>query len=213
MATLFKQLDAGAITCGLDDQSSRFLPESVIYEKITKESILANLPFLQRFLSQWSPWTTTPSLADRIHDQARKVFAVLALIAEEEKIETLIYNDNICDQDLPLFTSDLGDSILVSRTSEGIVVKEFRSFASWDERRVRDFLERQWLVLAPVLGAESKAIELDPNCPLPIEKSELRVRTRDVMVHQAWLHPSHRVWSDEVSPCLYATRPPQPANT
>jgi len=204
MATLFKQLEAGAVQCGLVDQSSRFLPESVVYEKVTKDNIVANLhvPFYEKILSQWSPWSLANSLADRIHTQARKVFAILALIGQEQMISGLIYNHNITDEDLPLFPGGPRAAALVSRipkTPKGDISKEFTSFTSWDERRVRDFLEKQWLVLAgSILDVAGEHLELDPSCPLPIERSIVKVQARDVFVHQAWFHPECRLRSGDM---------------
>lgn len=191
--SLYKQLKGGAVRCGLaGDQSFRFLPESLIIEKITKDSIISNL--------SWRLWISTQlwladSLADKVYDQAKKVFAVLALIGQEHTISDLI-KDNITDKDLPLVPSSRDESVLVSKEPpEGETGKEFSSFKTWDERRVSDFLEKQWLVLAPILDVTGKELNLDPKCPLPIKEIELMVRGHGVFVHKARLHPAHQLWS------------------
>ena len=215
---LLRQLEDGQIDCGLAGDrwsGSRFIPESLVYEVITKDSIAANLSFAQRLRFLFSP---TNSLADRIHSQARKVFAILALIGQEKMIGDLIYNDNITDEDLPLFL-DNRRSTLVSKTPEGHIAKELSSFRAWDERRVRDFLEKQWLVLAPILDGTGEPIELTPNCPLPIIKSEMRIRRRGMHIYEAWLHPAHYLWSNDVSPLSltfshpFDRLPPHPLNS
>ncbi|KAK4443113.1 kinase-like domain-containing protein [Podospora aff. communis PSN243] len=196
---LHKQLESGAVHCGLaGDQSSRFLPESHIIEKVTKGSIEANLTW-RSWLASRLP--TTDSIIDRIHDQAKKVFTILSLIGQEHTISDLIYKDNITDKDLPLVPRNPGESVLIPKESrKGETVKEFSSFASWDERRVRDFLDKQWLVLAPILDVTGKELNLDPRCPLPFKEIELMVRSNGVFVHKATLHPAHQLWSDAAIP-------------
>ncbi|KAK5654273.1 hypothetical protein OQA88_7449 [Cercophora sp. LCS_1] len=140
------------------------------------------------------------SLLDKSFNQARKVFAVLALIGQGSTSSELICKDNITDQDLPLSRKPGELSVLISVKSDGEAPKEFPAFKSWDERRVRDFLEKQWLVLAPVLDATSKDLTLDPNCPLPIVKSILKVKGYGFYVYQAWLHPAHQLWPTKDKP-------------
>ncbi|KAK0624150.1 kinase-like domain-containing protein [Immersiella caudata] len=198
---LHRQLEGGAVHCRLaGDQSFRYLPESLIYEKVTKDNIEANLRL------PWWPWISSllspsDSITNRIHDQAKKVFAILTLIGQEHTISDLIYKDNLTDKDLPLALQSDNKSLLVPKEPrEGDTAKAFSSFAFWDERRVRDFLEKQWLVLAPILDDIGKELNLDPECPLPFKKIELKVRAQGVFVHKATLHPAHQRWSVEAIP-------------
>lgn len=209
--SLFRQLENGVVHCGLteDERSATFLPESVVYEVLTKESITATLSWSQRLYSRWSPGN---SLTDKIHSRARKVFAVLILIGEESKISDLIYNDGITDDHLPLVLEYDG-AMIMSRHSS----KRFHSFKSWDARRVRDFLDWQWVVLAPVLDMtdkHGKHIILDPKCPLPIENSVLKERGSHVSLYQAHLHPAHQLCPHGVSitPYLFSLAAYQPVS-
>jgi hypothetical protein len=203
---LHRQLEDGALHCGMaDDLPSKFLPERLIHEIVTKDNIKATLPRRLWIPSQFSP---TGSIVDRIHDQAKKVFAILTLIGQEHTISDLIYKDNITDKDLPLFPGSPGKSILCSLGLRGgDTAKEFPSFASWDEWRVRDFLEKQWLVLAPILDVTGKELNLDPRCPLPFTEIELRAWSRGTFIHKASLHPAHQLWSDEVGSRPLAPNP------
>lgn len=130
------------------------------------------------------------------------MFAVLVLIGQESKIGDLIYNDGIADEDLPLHEVpglEPGESILVSKKKSGETLKEFPSFKSFGILGVREFLEKQWYVLAPVLDSPGTHLELDPRCPLPIENSSLEMRARGVFIYRARLHLAHQLWPHEVS--------------
>ena len=169
----------------LEDQSEKFLPRDVVEGLITKDIIADSLSFPAWLYSRLSD--TLPSTA---YSQARNVFAVLGLIGQEWAIRDLIYKDGITDDDLPLDRrpgNKSASSILISRKNG----KTFSSFQTWTPAIVGAFLEKQWYVLAPVLDTTGTDLKLDPRCPLPIQRSELKVQNHGVFVYQAWLHPAH----------------------
>jgi serine/threonine protein kinase len=177
--SLYRQLnDYCLVTSPLGDQV--FLPLSDLNDKITRDSIKAQLSYGIRLFHRGLP--------DNVFLHAKKVFAILVLIEEPCAIKDLI-QEGLTDEDLPL--SRKGDSdynVLVSACG-----KIFKSFASWDkESRVRDFLDKQWLVQAPVLDTTGKHIVLDPKCALPFQESVAKARGGFGVVHQGTLHPAHQ---------------------
>lgn len=183
--SLFHELESGVVQCNSAESKlgSPFLPESLTGEKITKESIAANL--------SW--WDSLWSLPSQVHDQAPKVFAVLVLIGHPLAIRKLINNDNITDDHLPLILIRDGreNSAIFDKTR----MKKFTSFQSWTPPSISAFLEKQWLVQAPVLGTAGQILKLHPSCPLPIKSCTHRIFGDGVSVYQACLHPAHAPFS------------------
>ncbi|KAM5374335.1 hypothetical protein ACJZ2D_006508 [Fusarium nematophilum] len=185
--SLYSQLDACLVPCPLEDsaQTTGFLPLSDLNEKITHASIQAQLSYFC--------WIRSPGLPGKVLEQAKKVFAILVFLEEARAIEDLIYNDDIRDEDLPLVRKggrmDPDYNVLKSPGTGKI----FTSFKSWPkECTVRDFLENQWVVQAPVLDVVGKHIVLDKRCPLPLTKSVLKAKGGMGVVYKSQLHPSHQ---------------------
>ncbi|KAK3989004.1 kinase-like domain-containing protein [Cladorrhinum sp. PSN332] len=178
---LFRQLKAGIVTSALDD--SKFIPLDVLNRTITVESITQSLgPASKLWAYCWSD-----QLPRQIHQDAKKVFSILVLIGNVPAIHRLLSN-GLTDKDLPLFRKDVTD-VLISKTTH----KEFAVFESWDPVKLDAFLEKQWLVQAPVIEWVGQNLELDDKCPLPlVEKGEKVGGGNGVWVHQARVHPAHR---------------------
>jgi hypothetical protein len=192
---LFKRLQRRYCRCPLTKE--KFLPLDAIDEEITEDSVRTTLD-----IGWLSPQRQLPR---NIVERAKKVFAVLEIVGETRAIEDLL-KEEIADDDLPLIRQneeDLDNYILVAHNDES---KVFSSFANWeDERRVEVFLERQWLVLAPVLDSSGREVKLNRKCALPFIKEEdnLAKGSREtqwlkpvgenihVMVYRNNVHPAH----------------------
>jgi len=188
--SLFEKLEKEAVPCGLvEDQSdARFLPRGTVDGLITKDVIANGLS-----LPAWLYSCLSDALPIKACNQARNVFAVLGLIGQEGAIRDLIYKDGITDGDLPLerqgaTATALGNSCVLVSKKTG---KTFTSFQCWAPAMVGAFLEKQWYVLAPVFDMAGTDLDLDPRCPLPIQRSVLKAQNIGVFVYQAWIHPSH----------------------
>jgi hypothetical protein len=183
--TLYTELDERLVECRLDDEApdSIFLPLSDLEEKITKDTIRTQL----------SDQLHDPGLPDKVVLQAKKVFAILALIEEPRAIEDLIQKDDLRDGDLPLSRKGAKGhtdyNILVSSRGD----KSFSSFASWPRASsVRQFLDKQWAVQAPVLDSIGKHIVLEPKCPWPLIESIRTSEGGSGVVYRIKLHPAHQ---------------------
>ncbi len=161
---------------------TKFLPRSLVDEVITQDIITDKLPALDRLYYSY----VSDFLPKKVHNQARKVFAVLVLIGHESAIRDLMNKDDIADEDLPLDRDAATGSLTARKTG-----KIFTSFQSWEPARVCAFLEKQWYVLAPVLDPTDTDLKLDPQCPLPIQNIVPKFQGHGVFVYQGWLHPAH----------------------
>jgi hypothetical protein len=178
--TFYQQLSQCLVKCSLGDQ--QFLPLSELNAKVTRDSISARLSESTRQL--------LPSLPDEVLDHARKIFAILVLIGEPRAIQDLV-QEGLKDEDLPLsLQEDMDYNVLKSRNNQN-----FKSFASWDnEARVQEFLDKQWLVQAPVLDPTGRHINLTQKCALPFLQSNKVATAADGLcsVHRGILHPAHQ---------------------
>lgn len=180
-------------TCALTD--TPFLALDVIDREVTEESVAQTLKDSVKSRNPpklYAPWTWNPQIPDpkQVVQSARKVFAVLAIIGEPQAIGELL-EEGIVDSDLPLKrrSDDIDDNVLVS--SEG--GKEFVSFANWTEdRRVSEFVAKQWVVLAPVLDDSGKHGKLDSQCALSFLEVDPVGNDSSNAVYRGHLHPAHQ---------------------
>ncbi|KAK4216498.1 kinase-like domain-containing protein [Rhypophila decipiens] len=166
---------------------SKFLPHEVLVREITPDSIAAKLSWFDWFRSRWSNVKSPPF---KIHCQAPKVFATLVLIGQESAIVSLVFGDDIHDGDLPLCLTSCEKSgkNKVRSVKTG---KEFPSFGSWLQPRVDEFLQKQWIFLAPFFQTGEHLV-LTADRPLPITQSSLvKAQGTRVFIHKARFHHSH----------------------
>ncbi|KAF5251082.1 hypothetical protein FANTH_3844 [Fusarium anthophilum] len=189
---LYKQLNKCLIPCHDD---SEFLPLNEISARVTEANIKLEIPVRKRCFSN-------RDLPRRILNQARIVFSILVLIQETQGIVDLICRDNIRDEDLPLARQSVSgddENVLVSSKTG----KTFPSFSFWPrEARVRDFLNYQWLVQAPVLSFLGQHISLDPKCPLPLIDCIMKCKSGpNSVLHKCKIHGAHQtLFTNEPEP-------------
>jgi hypothetical protein len=178
--TLYDLLRPSLLDSPLGGNGQQFLPLNIIDNVITKETVQAEVPWRNRALIR--------GLSGKVVQQAKKVFAILVLMGEPLAITELL-PEGLTDDHLPLSQQGgQNDNILVS-----VRGKTFRSFESWRKKaRVDEFLEKQWLVQAPVLDITGKHITLDPNCPFPFSTADEVGGGRFSTVYKSALHPAHQ---------------------
>lgn len=180
MATtsLYRRLKPCLLECPLGGQ--QFLPPNILDETITKKSVKAELPWKSRVFQSGLP--------GKVSQQAKKVFAILVLIGEPLAIKELLL-EGLTDEHLPLSPKGgNNDNILVS-----VRGKTFQSFVAWrNDARVADFLEKQWLVQAPVLDTTGKHVILDPKCALPFPQIKEIGGGDFSIVYKSALHPAYQ---------------------
>jgi hypothetical protein len=178
--SFYQQLKKSLVKCPLGNQ--QFLPLSELDAKVTRDSISAQLSEDTRQL--------LPSLPDEVLDHAKKIFAILVVIGEPRRIQDLV-QEGLTDEHLPLSLREADNyNVLKSRNDQN-----FKSFASWDnEPRVEEFLDKQWLVQAPVLDPTGRHIDLTEKCALPFLQSNKVATAADGLcsVHRGILHPAHQ---------------------
>lgn len=184
--TLFTRLRKAQVGCELNAEQ-KFLPLDVLEREITEDNVrdaLSNETGLAVTLKFFRLSTDDQLPPRRIVDQAKRVFAILVLIGEADAIKLLLA-DGLTDDQLPLRLDD-ESSTPISRS--GLA---FNSFATMREQRIIEFVDKQWTVLAPTIGAPGLHYELDRRCPLPFENTAQIGHVSTRAVYKTKLHPAH----------------------
>jgi serine/threonine protein kinase len=175
--SLFRQLRDARIKCPLNEEQ-QFLPLDIMDKVITEENV-------RHEISGKFGALLDRKLPSKTVKHAKKVFAILVEIGEPRAMKDL-FSDGLTDEHLPL--SRVGESNKL-RSKQG---KEFPSFVKWKtEQRVADFIEKQWIFLAPVLDTSGHHIELESKHPLPFVKMDVIGYTKTSSVYESELHQAH----------------------
>ncbi|KAI5464980.1 kinase-like domain-containing protein [Mariannaea sp. PMI_226] len=177
--SIYKKLMDRKVQCPLGRQY--FVPLSALDELINKKNIKTLIPFPKLLFRQ--------NLPAKVMQRAQRLFTILVLISETDAICALM-QEGLTDEHLPLsLRSDNSYDRLMSRDGK----KEFKSFGSWDEVRVTDFLAKQWMVLAPVFSKSSQHVEVDTSCALSLVECKEIAKGHHAFVYRASIHPAHHM--------------------
>lgn len=175
MSSLFMQLRKSVVNCPIGNQE--FLPLSALDERIIADNIR---PIVTG--------SNVSHLLDELTQHAKKIFAILVLIGEPGYIDSL-FLEGLRDKHLPL-SRQQGEEYNVLVATDG---QKFDSFTTWiNEVRVQDFIDRQWLVQAPVLDTSGKHMDLDVKCALPFLHCSSIAGNENSVVYKATLAIGHQ---------------------
>ncbi|KAI0872386.1 kinase-like protein [Hypoxylon argillaceum] len=162
-----------------------FLPLDVINDKITKDRVNSTTSSLTPIYKSFR--------SSQVAKRARKVFAILGLYEEEAAIWDL-FDDGLIDEDLPLARQKAdwkSDSCRVLVSCRG---REFNAFSRvMKSRAITDFLQEQWLVLAPVFAMQGEHICVDRQSPLPFYDIKRISPNYISTVYKGLLHAAHLI--------------------
>ncbi|KAF2468328.1 kinase-like protein [Lindgomyces ingoldianus] len=184
---LFNELSSLLVECPNTMGLQSFLPQSDLDRAITKETVKDALPFEVRLLKRRLP--------EKVVQNAKRVFAILVIIAKEIAIKDLLA-EGIADTHLPLSRDD-GEESNVLVSANGTKFKSFSAFKHETTKLTKDFLEKQWLVQAPVLDTAGKHTTLDQRCPLPFIEMEPIGAGHHSTVYRTALQASHQQGIDD----------------
>jgi hypothetical protein len=170
----------------------KYIPASAIDDFITKDSIKAEL-----VRKSGNPINLSGCLAEKVMNRkAKRMFAILLYLKEPRDIKRLL-NDGFTDEDLPLVkhTEGLRSSLDPK--------KIFHLPKNWDRQTVDEFLEKQWMLLAPVFINYGEHMVLDPECPLPFSEIDERIYSHSSVIYKAKIHPSHQEGFEVSNICVH----------
>jgi hypothetical protein len=183
--SLSEQFEGKGGFCGSNIDGKRFLPLDALEKLITKKNVNAELGAPNGAWANLTRSGKSSDPLDTVTKQAKKVFATLARMDKAHAIYGLL-GEGLTDGHLPLvLDTDYGH--LKSRDHEA----QF-PFEGWRHASLTDFLERQWLFLAPVLDVTGKLIKVDQQCALPFKESDYIGHGAAGVVYWAKVHEAHQ---------------------
>jgi phage FluMu protein gp41 len=173
---MFYNLEDGLKQGALGNQN--FLPLDVLYATITAERLKAAFPSSALFGSS--------SLRKNILQYARKIFAILLFIGEPLAIKELL-RLNLRDEDLPLAAG------VDTKTRGKLIAADGRVFMPWKTAaKTSEFLDKQWLVQAPVFGTTGQHFILNMKCSMPLIDADEVGGGAFGYVYKCKLHQAHQ---------------------
>lgn len=169
----------------------RFLPEDKANDLLTKRTIELELEAGGLTPDEW--------LVDTILKKAAKIFFTLVWIENIQTIEELL-KDGIDDRGLPVqlrekYNYEGGSRWVVGslkQISSETTSSHWPIFETWNLSHINEFIDNQWLLLAPVLSYDTFWYDLGRNCPLPFLRPEKRIFSRNRSIHHTELHNAHQ---------------------
>ncbi|KAH7155790.1 kinase-like domain-containing protein [Dactylonectria estremocensis] len=186
--TLYKELNLATRTCPITDR--KYISSRKIDEAITVENVKGSL----NSKKGWLRWPCRDRRLDKLVDRARKVLAILALLAklDEGSVKNLSTN-GLTDKYLPLYK--IGDRLKSHRLG-----KEF-SFPAWSADGLEQFQDNQWTVLAHELTFIAGCIDnidLPENCAFQFSKCKEVGSTDFSTVYRADIPSSENLLESDI---------------
>lgn len=180
--SLYRQLYNSRLS---DDLSRRkYIPNSELREIVARDNIITELHEHQNRWSLKRFRQNSTNLANRILESGQKLFVILVNLRLSWGVKNLL-DAGLTDEDLPL--SKRGNQLYSS-------VDPARSFkwpSDWGLEKLDDFVEKQWLVLAPVFCAGGAHRTLAPECPLPFVTAVEAQNGPNSVVYKVTVDASH----------------------
>ncbi|CAG9942419.1 unnamed protein product [Clonostachys rosea f. rosea IK726] len=134
--------------------------------------------------------------AGQVEQQASKLFLTLVHFDKALDIRSLL-RAGFTDKDLPLIKVD--DTTLRSSSEKN---KMFRTPKDWTEQNIDSFLEKQWMMTAPVFTNNGEHREFDTNVCLPFDSLDEKGHSNTSVVFQANIHKAHQIGFQNDAPNL-----------
>ncbi len=167
----------------IDDKE--FLPLDALETLVNKKTVKTELEFNEGVEASLTRRETSADLLNKVTKQAKRVFATLVLIDKAAAIYRLL-EEGLTDEHLPLVCDSDYDH-LSSHDHE----TKF-PFAGLRHASLTNFLQKQWVFLAPVLNTTGQLIEVSRDCALPFTESDVIGHGAAGIVHWAKLHKAHQ---------------------
>ncbi|KAK1498983.1 protein kinase domain-containing protein [Colletotrichum cuscutae] len=192
--TLSRQLTKAHRVDDLNGSRFKFLPLDTLNRLITEENVrseLARKPPRRPRISLTSASEQARTLASRVvTKKGRKLFVILVHLKKPWDVRKLM-DAGLNDDFLPFFRNGQGrneDQLQSARDARII----FNPPDDWEDQDVDDFIDKQWLVLAPVFGTSGAHRILDASCPLPLVKVDGTIHGPGSVVYKTDVHPSQQ---------------------
>jgi hypothetical protein len=181
---LYDELNDSLVECPLTQ--NKFLPLNILQDVITVENIVRTPPF-----------SGNNDLAEEVVRTAKKALASLILVGRQNAIVDLL-SEGLTDEKLPLSRRGSGADRNLLSDCDGN--QTFETFRNWERADVNHFLEKQWLIQAPIFDTSGSHFILDRNGALPLQEDFEKIGTTDFSsVFKCGVYQSHYQQDSQVS--------------
>ncbi|KAK0375212.1 protein kinase domain-containing protein [Colletotrichum limetticola] len=167
----------------------QYLPRHFLENIITRESVRAAFKKSTTARNFWS--FSTKGVVDIVLSNNVKMLFVILLYLDIPWDIDRLHKAGFTDLDMP-FTwkrpGPNGGGCLRSGLSSD---KTFTPPKHWGYHLVESFVNRQWMVMAPVFGRSGEYLELHPLCPLPLIKVDAIIHSMRNVLYRAEIQSSH----------------------
>lgn len=180
--SLYRQLFDSRLS---DDLHRRkYIPNNELRKILARDNIISELNEHHKRWSLKRIRQNPTNLANRILGSGQRLFVILVNLSLSWGVKNLL-DAGLTDADLPL--SKRGNQL----SSSVDPARSFKWPPEWGLEKLDDFVEKQWLVLAPVFATRGAHRTLAPECPLPfVTVVEAQNGPRNV-VYKVLVDPSH----------------------
>ncbi|CAG9990474.1 unnamed protein product [Clonostachys byssicola] len=168
----------------------RYLPVDSIRKLTKRENIGSELKRKKKIPLGVS------KLAVQTEQQSSKIFLTLLFFDNALDIKGLL-KAGFTDKDLPLIK--LNDTTLQSSSEKE---KLFRTPKDWTEQNIDTFIEKQWVMIAPVFTNNGEHREFDTNVCLPFDNLDEKEHTNTNVIFKADIHKAHQIGFEDDAPSL-----------
>ncbi|CAH0044491.1 unnamed protein product [Clonostachys solani] len=187
-STLYSQCPKLYASDGVNHR--KYVPVDSMRELVNKESISSELKRKKKI-----PWGVSKCAA-QIEEKSSKLFLTLVLSGKAPDIRRL-RKAGFTDNDLPLIKLD--DTTLQSSSEEK---KLFETPKGWKEQTIDTFIEKQWMMIAPIFNSNGEHRDFDTNICLPFDNLDEKGHSNTSIVFKANIHKAHQIGFENDSPSL-----------
>lgn len=181
--SLYRQLFDSRLSDDLHHR--KYIPNNELRKILARDNIISELNEHHKRWSLKRIRQNSTNLANRILESGQRLFVILVNLSLSWGVKNLL-DAGLTDKDLPL--SKRGNHL----SSPVDPARSFKWPSEWGLEKLDDFVEKQWLVLAPVFATRGAHRALAPECPLPfVTVVEAQHGPRNV-VYKVLVNSSHQ---------------------
>ncbi|KXH42599.1 protein kinase domain-containing protein [Colletotrichum simmondsii] len=174
----------------------RYVPQHVLDASVTRESVRAALK--KSSLASRKFWqVSSKSIVDiAFSKNLKKLFVILLQLNVPWDLKKL-HDAGFNDADLPVVRKETKDGHLLQSGLDP--EKVFTPPKQWELNLVKEFVNKQWMMMAPLFSYTGQHQELDSKCPLPFLEANALIQSPRNIVYMAKIDASHQTGFEGVS--------------
>lgn len=169
------------------NNARRYIPQHVLDTTVTWESVRAALKKSGAKRKLWP--LSTKGIVHTVFSNNLKLIFVILLYLDVPWDVKKFHEAGFTDADLPMerISSKQGD-----RLQSGLDSKKLFTPPKHWILQTENFVNKQWVVMAPIFGSSGEYQKLHPLCPLPLTQADGVIHSARNVVYKAEIQSSHQ---------------------